>query len=1288
MDASKVFDNKDKKRYLLHYVGEKVQTIYDAMTGDDMEEEEEEVAQGPLINAFGMSSYAKTVSKLNAFFLPRTNSTYERHQLRSMKQNNGEKIESFVIRLRVQAEKCDFGDKVDENIKDQLIEKCSSAEMRREMLKKGDATLSETLKAAKVFEAICEQEKSFNSEKRTILPEVNKIESTKSECNRCGLSSHDENDERCPAKGKTCNKCGFKNHFSRKCVSRKRAYPYQNDWQPRGRPQRSNVKTQHRYEGRYIKREKEKVNQIADGQAEDKYIFCVSTTETCNDVKFKVGGVSVTGIIDSGSKYNLVDEKTWLRLKAENIEVSNQRKETDKSFKAYGDHSLTVLGVFEATLSVGNRNINADFYVIQGDGKVLIGRDSAMAIGVLKIGIDINEISELGQPASIGKIKDVVVEIPIKADAQPVAQPYRRVPLAFEEKVDKKMDELLAQGVIEKVNKPSNWISPMVVVPKGDDVRICIDMRRANQAVERENHPLPTVEDLMPLLCHSKWFSRIDVRQAFHQVEISENSRHITTFICKKGLFRYTRLMFGITCAPELFQKIMEQILSNCDGCFNFIDDILVFGRDESEHDTRLEAVLKQLRDYNVTINDGKCEYGVEELVFLGHNITRNGVTPTHDKVQAIKQFRSPKSAEEVRSFLGLVNYIGKFIPDLATVTEPLRQLTKKYEPFKWGEKQQAAFDKLKEAMANEMTLGYWDIKDRTILITDASPVGLGAVLIQTNEKGPRVISYAAKSLSDVERRYAQTEKEALGLVWACERFYYYLYGRSFELHTDHKPLEVIFGPKSRPCARIERWVLRLQSYRYTVIYKPGKSNIADPLSRLVTESAGKTFDEVSEHHVNAIVEASAPVAIKITEIEEHTINDAEIQAVKKGIYENKWTEEAAAYKLFETELCFAGDILLRCNRIVIPKTLRQRTLELAHEGHPGMTVMKRRLRSKVWWPKMDKDVDEAVKKCRGCILVAAPEPPEPLKRKELPSAPWQHVAIDFHGPLPSGHNLLVVVDYYSRYIEIEVMKSIESRDTINRLKPIFSRFGLPLSITADNGRQLISEEFKNFCNSNNIQLISTTPWWPQMNGEVEVQNRAIVKRLKISQAENKDWKQDLQEYLLMYRSTPHTTTLKSPSEMMFGWNIRDKLPNISQPMERDEEVYERDKEKKEKEKQYTDKRRGAKECEIRVGDKVLVKRHIKANKLSTTFDPTVHTVVKRNGSEVTVESTDTKKLYRRNVSHLKRAPAEMNLTEDSNLQSTEDDKHFENNKRPKRDIKKPLRYTDGVRYIDEAISA
>lgn len=538
--------------------------------------------------------------------------------------------------------------------------------------------------------------------------------------------------------------------------------------------------------------------------------------------------------------------------------------------------------------------------------------------------------------------------------------------------------------------------------------------------------------------------------------------------------------------------------------------------------------------------------------------------------------------------------------------------------------------------MKNIRTLGYYDVNDKTQVIADASPVGLGAVLVQIDKNGPRIIAYGNRTLTECERKYSQTEKEALALVWAIEHFNTFLFAKEFDLVTDHKPLEFLFSAKSKPCARIERWVLRLQAYKYNIRYKPGKTNIADPLSRLCKNSDSRP---ANNDYVHQIVKLASPCAVSLSDIMTHSESDLEINKVKKGIYENQWDESVKQYKIFEEELCFYENILLRGNKIVIPLKLRKQVLEAAHEGHPGIVGMKGRLRRKVWWPRIDKEVENVVKGCKGCNLVSLPNPPAMMKRRELPVEPWRDIAMDLLGPLPNNEYLLVVIDYYSRYKEIKATRTITSSQIIRILKEMFSRLGYPESITADNGRQFVSEEFKAFCRECNIRLFSTVPYWPQMNGEVERQNRDILKRLKISQSEKKDIKEAIYEYLMMYNSTPHSVTGKTPSELFFKRQNKDKIPMLRkiEDQEDDSEVRDRDKIQKEKGKEYGDRKRRAQSPGLVEGNKVYVREMEKRNKLSTNFNPTPHIVEKATGGDIIVRNEETGQQLRRNIIHLKK---------------------------------------------------
>lgn len=686
-----------------------------------------------------------------------------------------------------------------------------------------------------------------------------------------------------------------------------------------------------------------------------------------------------------------------------------------------------------------------------------------------------------------------------------------------------------------------------------------------------------------------------------------------------------------------MFQKVIEQILADCPNTINFIDDIIVVGKTEEEHDRALQKVLTKFRDYGILLNQSKCAFKLSEIDFLGHRFSKQGILPSEDKVKAIRNFRNPTTGEEVRSFLGLINYVGAFIPDLATISFPLRELTKNNEPFKWGTDEQTAFEKLTGLISQVGNLSHFDPKLKTRVVADASPVGLGAVLLQFHEGNPKVVSYASKSLTDTEKRYAQTEKEALALVWAVERFQIYLFGIRFELETDHKPLEAIFSPDSKPCLRIERWVLRLQAFSYDVVYRKGKTNIADSLSRLSNAEA-EPFDPDSDIYVRSVLEQAA---VDVDELEVASAKDPEMSELREFLHRGVWnytSQQIKPYHAFRNELGKVGDLVVRGSRLIVPRSLRDRMLNLAHEGHPGRTKMQQRLRQTCWWPGMDDSVTRVVDSCAGCRLVSQPERPEPMQRRKLPDSPWVDVAIDFLGPLPSGDYLLVIIDYFSRYKEVEILRKITASETANRLELIFVRLGYPRTITLDNGRQFVSNEFDEYCRTRGIVLNRTTPYWPQENGLVERQNRSLVKRLKISQALKRDWKEDLLAYLSMYYSTPQSTTGKTPTELMYGRNIRTKLPSLQDistavPFT---DFADRDQRAKERGKEREDDRRKAKPSGLVVGDKVLVKNLLPGNKLTPTFNSTAMTVTAKEGARVTVED-DNGRVYQRNSSHLKR---------------------------------------------------
>ncbi|XP_055634002.1 uncharacterized protein K02A2.6-like [Toxorhynchites rutilus septentrionalis] len=1193
---------------------------------------------------------------------------YERYVFRQMAQKPSERLSDFTLRLRIQAKRCDFLPNVlEEMIIDQITEKGNSDTLRMEILKRDVRSLNEIIALGTAMSESKVKSMQMTNKGHAYREEV-MVQSVKQQrrgnfvypsrtpvmnrgvlmtCHACGHPGHLKASKWCPAIGIKCNRCHQNGHYAKFCSK----FNQPQNQEPLHRHKRSFYEAGRTdWHNPPAKRIRTVTESNVDCQ-EDANIFYAMGR---NVFHFRIGGVIVPMTIDSGADANIIPVHIWQQLKRVDVQAYDWSRQPDRILKAYASSEpLKVKGMFNAEIEAGDNTTKAKFYVVEGGKQCLLGEETARELQVLKIGFNVGAIDQ--SPKEFPKVKGVLLEIPIDPTVQPVQQPYRRAPITLEGLIAEKLQFLLEQGIIERVTQPSAWVSPLVPVLKDSgEVRLCVDMRRANRAVLREKHPLPVIEELLGSINGAVRFSKVDIKDAYHQIEISERSREITTFISKYGLFRYKRLMFGVCSAPELFQKVMETIVAGLEGVVVYLDDLVVFGKSEEEHATRLQTLLDRLEEYGILLNSKKCLFNVNKLEFLGHELSEKGIRPTESRVKAIEQFRSPSNIAELRSFLGLVTYVGRFVPNLASKTDPLRDLLRKGTLFKWSNVHQNAFDSIKAAISSVDFLRFFDPKDTSFLIVDASPTGLGAVLLQANSKNEkRIIAFASKALTDLERKYFQTEREALALVWAIEKFRLYLLGATFKLITDCKPLDFLFSPRSKPCPRIERWVLRVQSYRFDVIYQPGATNLADALSRL-SVSKPEPFDDEHEAFIKALVATTVPKAVTVQEIEKHTEQDTSLQELISVLDGAKWTGTVKCFKPFESELYRSGNILMRGNRLIVPEALRSRVLELAHETHLGIVSMKRRLRQKVWWPGIDKQVEMLVKKCKSCTIVSALDPPEPLKSTNMPERPWVDLSADFVGPLPSGDNLLVIVDYFSRFIEVVVLKQTTASLTVKALHETFCRFGMPESLKTDNGPQFRSDEFKNFCNQYGIKLRNSTPYWPQANGEVERVNGMLKKHLKISQVEDTDWKWDLRMCVLTYNSTPHSTTGVAPSVLMFGRVMKDKLPSISVDSGKIlEEVKDRDREQKQKSEEYTNVRRHARNSNLQSGDIVVVKRPMKEHKLASNFSPEEWEIIDKNGSDVTLRSKISDRVIHRNTAHLKR----LHSRDDEDVQiSSEDD--------------------------------
>ena len=806
------------------------------------------------------------------------------------------------------------------------------------------------------------------------------------------------------------------------------------------------------------------------------------------------------------------------------------------------------------------------------------------------------------------------------------------------------VESLLREDIIEPAAGPTPWVSPVVLVPKPKQpggVRLCVDMREANSAISRERHLLPTLDEVIHDLNGATVFSKLDLNQGYHQLSLHPDSRHITTFSTHIGLFRYKRLSFGINAAAEKFQNVIASAISDIPNVKNISDDVIIYGANVQEHDKALHAVLARFQELNLTLRKDKCQFYMPRIEFFGMIFSGQGMSADPAKIEAIKQADAPSSVSDVRSLLGMANYVSRFIRNYADIVAPLRDLTHKGAEFKWQEVHQQALDQLKCSLTSDDVMAYFDPRKKTVLIVDASPVGLGAILTQDG----KVIAYASKALSSVEKRYPQIEREALAFTWGCHHFRMYLLGSHFKVKTDHKPLLPIFNkPTSQASARIENWRLKLQSFDFEVLYSRGDLNPADYMSRhLQGNSHCDLIADSAEQYVNFIVTQATPKALSRDDIIQTTSQDPTLQEVMHLISNGQWDNlkpvdgvDPSILRIFANvrdELTSVdGKFVLRGNRIVIPDALQKRVVELAHEGHQGLVKTRSLLRSKVWFPKMDPAVDEVVKKCFSC-QIATPKPSrEPLKMTPLPDGPWQHVSVDFCEV--AGHYVLVVIDDYSRFPEVDIVHSTSAKTVIPKLDRIFAAYGVPQVVKSDNGPPFSGHEFAQFAEYLGFKHRKVTPLWPEANGEVERVMKTFGKVLRTTTS----WRQQMYQFLRNYRATPHCTTGVAPATALFGRPIRIKLPcPIAVPCDTDFNptlMRERDTYQKLKMKSHAECKRSIRDSDIQVGDTVLVKQP-KRGKLSTPYHPIPLTVTSKNHSMLTAEGGDRK--VTRNSSHFKK---------------------------------------------------
>lgn len=546
-------------------------------------------------------------------------------------------------------------------------------------------------------------------------------------------------------------------------------------------------------------------------------------------------------------------------------------------------------------------------------------------------------------------------------------------------------------------------------------------MRAPNKAIKREYFRMPLIDEMKVKLHGAKFFTKLDLSNAYYHLELCKESRDLTTFLSENGMYRFTRLMFGVNCAPEIFQREMCRLLEEVENIIIYIDDILIFADTLEKLRATTAHVLRILRANNLSLNKDKCEFDKDFIVFLGHGLDEQGFHVEEAKVKAIRRFRPPANVSELKSFLGLASFVSPYIKDFGNISSILWTASTA-KNWSWGPEELAAFNTIKERITKcATTLGYFADNEKTILYTDASPSALGAVLVQESpNKSPRIISFASKALTDTEKRYAQNQREALATVWAVEHFSFFLLGRHFTLRTDAQGVAFILNRSrensKRALTRADGWALRLSPYKYDVEYIRGRDNIADPPSRLYIGN-DEPFDDHQSPWEIATLEANAVGFLTVKELQKETALDETLQNVIDALETNIWPEDLRRFQSVATDLSLDDGILIKNGCAVVPSKLRTKTLNLAHDGHPMTAKLKSILRERVWWPGLATDAEEWVKSCQTCAINGRPEKPTPMKRIPVPQAVWETIALDFNGPYAKygGISILLIVDYRSR---------------------------------------------------------------------------------------------------------------------------------------------------------------------------------------------------------------------------------------------------------------------------------